>query len=116
MLTEGQWIHYFFFNDTATPEIYTLSLHDALPIFPHYGFLLNNELTDFDPAPPSLGAPDPNLPAGGRAGRGRRGDRESTRLNSSPSQTSYAAFCLKKKKAAHSETVSAHSGRPQQPR
>ena len=36
---------------------------------PHYGFLLNNELTDFDPAPPSPGAPDPNLPAGGKRPR-----------------------------------------------
>jgi gamma-glutamyltranspeptidase/glutathione hydrolase len=36
---------------------------------PGYGFLLNNELTDFDPAPPSPGAPDPNLPAGGKRPR-----------------------------------------------
>src|SRR5205085_7111499 len=36
---------------------------------PGYGFLLNNELTDFDPAPPAPGAPDPNLPAGGKRPR-----------------------------------------------
>jgi gamma-glutamyltranspeptidase / glutathione hydrolase len=36
---------------------------------PHYGFLLNNELTDFDPAPPADGSPDPNLPAGGKRPR-----------------------------------------------
>jgi gamma-glutamyltranspeptidase/glutathione hydrolase len=36
---------------------------------PRYGFLLNNELTDFDPAPPADGSPDPNLPAGGKRPR-----------------------------------------------
>ena len=36
---------------------------------PHYGFLLNNELTDFDPAPATAGVPDPNLPAGGKRPR-----------------------------------------------
>src|SRR3989442_11895699 len=72
---------FFFFNDTATTEIYTLSLHDALPIS-----------------------------ARGRgAAAGRRelrawsrgagpGDRKSTRLNSSHVRISYAVFCLKKKK------------------
>src|SRR6185312_17561280 len=68
---------FFFFNDTATTEIYTLSLHDALPIsgccvFPHRG----------------------NTPRPSR----RPGDRKSTRLNSSHDQISYAVFCLKKKK------------------
>src|SRR5205814_9847680 len=38
---------------------------------PHYGFLLNNELTDFDPAPPADGTPDRNLPAGGKRPRSR---------------------------------------------
>src|SRR5574339_914051 len=69
---------FFFFNDTATTEIYTLSLHDALPIC-----------------------------HGGDRGQGRRGraagaggvqDRKSTRLNSSHQAISYAVFCLKKKK------------------
>src|SRR5499425_3133700 len=71
---------FFFFNDTATTEIYTLSLHDALPILPgHY-------------APARRRAS--NL--GGLAGR--PSDRKSTRLNSSHRCISYAVFCLKKKK------------------
>src|SRR5215217_8823428 len=76
---------FFFFNDTATTEIYTLSLHDALPI---------------------------SQPARRCECRGRRGergartgqrlagglrDRKSTRLNSSHANISYAVFCLKKK-------------------
>src|SRR5215467_15184156 len=74
---------FFFFNDTATTEIYTLSLHDALPI-PHP-------------------ARDRRLSQGrflcGRPGVERAcGDRKSTRLNSSHLVISYAVFCLKKKK------------------
>src|SRR5690242_21815681 len=97
-------VSFFFFNDTATTEIYTLSLHDALPIWT-----------------------DRPVPVQGRAGgRGRRAvhravgsarlrgrgaaalvaarhvqpapDRKSTRLNSSHMSISYAVFCLKKKK------------------
>src|SRR5216683_7069426 len=68
---------FFFFNDTATTEIYTLSLHDALPIS-RRGF----------PVPCRPKAP---WSAGSR-------DRKSTRLNSSHDQISYAVFCLKKKK------------------
>src|SRR5215813_14689725 len=67
---------FFFFNDTATTEIYTLSLHDALPIFP----------------PPY--APDRRWDAP----TSRWEDRKSTRLNSSHVRISYAVFCLKKKK------------------
>src|SRR5256885_15184082 len=88
---------FFFFNDTATTEIYTLSLHDALPIWRRRGRARG-------------GFPD--VPRGrrdlrglqGRAGRwtcdedGSRGDRKSTRLNSSHLVISYAVFCLKKKK------------------
>src|SRR6185312_17518554 len=73
-------VGFFFFNDTATTEIYTLSLHDALPI---------------SPAPPWPG------PARLRPRHLRRRDRKSTRLNSSHDQISYAVFCLKKKKTAH---------------
>src|SRR6267378_7444412 len=69
----------FFFNDTATTEIYTLSLHDALPICrpgpqgrSHSQFLWNRQ--------------------------DRSADRKSTRLNSSHVEISYAVFCLKKKK------------------
>src|SRR5438445_11868141 len=75
----------FFFNDTATTEIYTLSLHDALPIF-----------AGIDPHAVVVVA------AGGAAERLKRlasvGDRKSTRLNSSHANISYAVFCLKKKK------------------
>src|SRR2546429_4771119 len=79
---------FFFFNDTATTEIYTLSLHDALPIYSHFGrrqcpssppshnaaicFLFNAVLSRFFL------------------------DRKSTRLNSSHGYISYAVFCLKK--------------------
>src|SRR3712207_8493795 len=92
-------MYFFFFNDTATTEIYTLSLHDALPIS---GAALR-------PAPALR-------PAAGRGGRhggrarpplpharrpARRRDRKSTRLNSSHANISYAVFCLKKKKTKH---------------
>src|SRR5256885_12355564 len=74
---------FFFFNDTATTEIYTFSLHDALPI--------------------SRGAqpPFPALAFNGAATSGSVDtfvDRKSTRLNSSHLVISYAVFCLKKKK------------------
>src|SRR2546427_3689234 len=68
----------FFFNDTATTEIYTLSLHDALPI------------SASRPSRPWHGAP-------GHWACPMKSDRKSTRLNSSHSQISYAVFCLKKK-------------------
>src|SRR2546430_11449598 len=79
---------FFFFNDTATTEIYTLSLHDALPIC--YGanpLLLSNN--------PPLASPWLMGYSAG-AERGAEIDRKSTRLNSSHSQISYAVFCLKK--------------------
>src|SRR5476649_1221231 len=69
---------FFFFNDTATTEIYTLSLHDALPIFAQ----------DSEPSKPT-DAPRPSA--------ADREDRKSTRLNSSHTVISYAVFCLKKK-------------------
>src|SRR5438270_5798229 len=69
----------FFFNATATTDIYTLSLHDALPISV-YSSRLN---WNFFPGACRLKV---------------RTDRKSTRLNSSHSQISYAVFCLKKKK------------------
>src|SRR3972149_10831992 len=71
---------FFFFNDTATTEIYTLSLHDALPI---------------SRAAPSAARKD--LQGCRRRHRQGAEDRKSTRLNSSHSQISYAVFCLKKK-------------------
>src|SRR6266508_2418676 len=73
---------FFFFNDTATPDISTLSLHDALPIFHH------------EPATGRARARDrPGITAARRA-QGVE-DRKSTRLNSSHVATSYAVFCLK---------------------
>src|SRR2546422_4036680 len=94
---------FFFFNDTATTEIYTLSLHDALPISPRR-----------DPDPGTREARSDVRVAGGarpwrvrrrrqrslRQGSSARGreDRKSTRLNSSHGYISYAVFCLKKKK------------------
>src|SRR2546427_13136108 len=88
---------FFFFNDTATTEIYTLSLHDALPIS------LPVDVAQFDGAAQRLhdlvtdGQPQARA-AARIAGRERLEDRKSTRLNSSHSQISYAVFCLKKKK------------------
>src|SRR2546430_16200116 len=82
---------FFFFNDTATTEIYTLSLHDALPISGARGRLTLPALRLAAGRPPSPPSPPP-------AGGSRRRDRKSTRLNSSHSQISYAVFCLKKKK------------------
>src|SRR2546428_9287199 len=76
---------FFFFNDTATTEIYTLSLHDALPILAVRGH-------DGD----TIARGDA---VGGEMTReGVAQDRKSTRLNSSHDQISYAVFCLKKKK------------------
>src|SRR5215813_14546821 len=75
---------FFFFNDTATTEIYTLSLHDALPI-------------RWSPLRRSSSRCRPS--SRGRSIRRRRPpDRKSTRLNSSHVRISYAVFCLKKKK------------------
>src|SRR5262245_65632271 len=69
----------FFFNDTATTEIYTLSLHDALPTPPRQ-IAIEIEQGHLPPGMP------------------READRKSTRLNSSHLGISYAVFCLKKKK------------------
>src|SRR5688572_33445946 len=81
---------FFFFNDTATTEIYTLSLHDALPISGVLKFaadFLNPVANVVEPSFHLFGA---DLDRFAR-------DRKSTRLNSSHSQISYAVFCLKKK-------------------
>src|SRR5256886_11108580 len=81
-------LSFFFFNDTATTEIYTLSLHDALPISATTQFGTDLAV--------DLQATCAVLSALVRDGV----DRKSTRLNSSHSQISYAVFCLKKKKYA----------------
>src|SRR6266536_4557960 len=72
---------FFIFNDTATTEIYTLSLHDALPISP-----AGQRRTSCRSRRTTSAAP------------WERRDRKSTRLNSSHEWISYAVFCLKKKK------------------
>src|SRR2546430_8445523 len=87
---------FFFFNDTATTEIYTLSLHDALPICKRPG---KGNARRFGSAVRAIGQC-----AGGRRSRSAR-DRKSTRLNSSHSQISYAVFCLKKKKKKRNHTT-----------
>src|SRR5689334_25436510 len=79
----------FFFNDTATTEIYTLSLHDALPIC----------VRAHHPVEPRQVVVAERVEGSERAvATTCRGDRKSTRLNSSHSSISYAVFCLKKKK------------------
>src|SRR3712207_8393523 len=105
--------YFCFFNDTATTEIYTLSLHDALPIFGHHRAQLREQA----------------VRAGRRDGLGghardhvdefahdgvfeherlrllrRTTDRKSTRLNSSHANTSYAVFCLKNKNKSHNHS------------
>src|SRR5688572_33410866 len=101
-------LSFFFFNDTATTEIYTLSLHDALPIYRdragegnladrvlrhqmlgHFGGNSEHQL-QHALGQPGIDETAHHLHTGA--------DRKSTRLNSSHSQISYAVFCLKKKK------------------
>src|SRR5256885_17203487 len=90
------YFFFFFFNDTATTEIYTLSLHDALPISCQTR-QPRNEQGD------SRGSPTHRRGHHRKGGshvhpRSPSGDRKSTRLNSSHLVISYAVFCLKKKK------------------
>src|SRR2546429_5539493 len=87
------YFFFFFFNDTATTEIYTLSLHDALPISrrPRTALAVRAHPGEQEPdqAPEGLEPTAVSAPGG---------DRKSTRLNSSHGYISYAVFCLKKKK------------------
>src|SRR2546430_9137111 len=99
---------FFFFNDTATTEIYTLSLHDALPIWA--GRRRRGQ---------QAGAGSLLVRPRERHRHRCKRDRKSTRLNSSHSQISYAVFCLKKKKNLPPHTrqpdsshSSIHSARP----
>src|SRR3712207_7886314 len=90
-------LFFFFFNDTATTEIYTLSLHDALPILtllcerprigPHRDAMQARIAELLGTEPSRIGV--------------KATDRKSTRLNSSHANISYAVFCLKKKKNTH---------------
>src|SRR3712207_9102586 len=91
-------IYVFFFNDTATTEIYTLSLHDALPISDRV-----ENLRAIGPRGVRSGGGAARTARRGDDGRAAVGaapglqDRKSTRLNSSHANISYAVFCLKKK-------------------
>src|SRR3712207_7372693 len=97
----------FFFNDTATTEIYTLSLHDALPICMPWGHPMT-PCGDIRILPPCLflatlkGHPDARAPEGSTEASL---DRKSTRLNSSHANISYAVFCLKKKKKSSTPSL-----------
>src|SRR5258708_9734898 len=89
-------LSFFFFNDTATTEIYTLSLHDALPISasaaqedPRFAPMRAEQLDELSIEISLLSPMEPI-------------DRKSTRLNSSHQIISYAVFCLKKKKSNRS--------------
>src|SRR5207248_10328008 len=85
---------FFLFTTPAPPEIYTLSLHDALPIFIKENRTYDQVLGDMtDSAGKPLGNGDARLTL-----FGQDVDRKSTRLNSSHRTISYAVFCLKKKK------------------
>src|SRR3712207_7346460 len=95
---------FFFFNDTATTEIYTLSLHDALPISNQ---TINKHLLSLGSSP-HLEELCQRSSTKGRILRfvhcqsqNYNLDRKSTRLNSSHANISYAVFCLKKKKNSH---------------
>src|SRR3712207_6880603 len=91
---------FFFFNDTATTEIYTLSLHDALPILRRkwareLDYRLMKELWCYQGNRISVRF---EYESHDESGQWSRRDRKSTRLNSSHANISYAVFCLKKKK------------------
>src|SRR3712207_9035856 len=100
---------FFFFNDTATTEIYTLSLHDALPILVPLvdGLIDIYALVALQPNQRRLQQAREDLRHLGLANPGfafqekRPADRKSTRLNSSHANISYAVFCLKKKNKSY---------------
>src|SRR3712207_7795379 len=109
------WFQFFFFNDTATTEIYTLSLHDALPISA-CGTVMSTKrcrssslvcrLTPHAMERAVLGlsaSGGPNIISDGHHHRSTA-DRKSTRLNSSHANISYAVFCLKKKTQQNIQT------------
>src|SRR3712207_7545417 len=106
--------NFFFFNDTATTEIYTLSLHDALPISLRRAHALARGVRAGGAAAGEPGAGGQRRTAARAAPLVRpqrpdqgRADRKSTRLNSSHANISYAVFCLKKKKL-HSSPFSVY--------
>src|SRR2546429_4394922 len=94
-------MYFFFFNDTATTEIYTLSLHDALPICLCTGAHHISGIIDIQAcALRTRGSP--YILHGSCLSHT---DRKSTRLNSSHGYISYAVFCLKKKKRTRTRTT-----------
>src|SRR3712207_8267327 len=105
--------HLFFFNDTATTEIYTLSLHDALPISCNFRCIWSFKRCPVLVIPELMPIASPwNIPF---EGIGQKPsllpysiniDRKSTRLNSSHATISYAVFCLKKKRKVPPEYFS----------
>src|SRR2546426_7772107 len=100
---------FFFFNDTATTEIYTLSLHDALPI--SVDWLAQDEaliaIRSKNRTPPPLAFASATT---------HDIDRKSTRLNSSHLVISYAVFCLKKKKEVVAEDYGVYNAETPQRR
>src|SRR5256885_13164826 len=96
---------FFFFNDTATTEIYTLSLHDALPIF---GARRRALSVPTAPASSWCDPSDCDLPEPASRVSYASGDRKSTRLNSSHLVISYAVFCLKTKKDMDNCVLQSH--------
>src|SRR5690349_23283804 len=88
---------FFFFNDTATTEIYTLSLHDALPILALSSIVWTQSLI--------YSVTLLHTSALGDVTQLNLEDRKSTRLNSSHVEISYAVFCLKKKKKKKKRTI-----------
>src|SRR3712207_7816013 len=102
---------FFFFNDTATTEIYTLSLHDALPIWAVDG---DDDAAVQQPVQDRGGHHRVGEAVGPGGDPGVTGDDhaafqigKSTRLNSSHANISYAVFCLKKKKTSLSTITTA---------
>src|SRR3712207_7172932 len=105
-------LYFFFFNDTATTEIYTLSLHDALPIFLRRDVRVaverrggqrhgerHQRLALVRPAGVGLALRPERVDGDEHDEQEADEDRKSTRLNSSHANISYAVFCLKKKKS-----------------
>src|SRR3712207_8907363 len=110
------YLFLFFFNDTATTEIYTLSLHDALPICSRIPWMPKlSARPGFSPRPSSMtvmwarGGSTVTVSQRLVAWACRRTlDRKSTRLNSSHANISYAVFCLKKKKTTNNYLIAVH--------
>src|SRR3712207_8262160 len=101
-------VFFFFLNDPAPPEIYTLSQHDALPIFPRPVPFFFPLFLPLPPLPRSLlrRAHWPSFFGITSSQRFEsRTDRKSTRLNSSHANISYAVFCLKKKKTNYFQST-----------